>query len=46
MSDPITRCLALYAVDQLGKKQPQTLEEWAKGLPNKAPLIAWFERRK
>lgn len=45
-ADPVTECLALYAIDQFGKKRPQTLVQWAKSLPNKAPLIAWYEGRK
>lgn len=45
MTDPITKCLALYALDQIDKKRPQTLEQWAKGLPNKAPLIKWYKSR-
>ncbi len=44
--DPITECLALYATDQLGKAKPQTLEQWARSLPNKAPLIKWHAKHK
>lgn len=44
-ADPVTECLALYAIDQFGKKRPQMVQ-WSKSLPNKAPLIAWYEGRK
>lgn len=44
-ADPVTTCLALYAADQLGKAKPDTLEQWATKLPNKAPLIKWYENK-
>jgi len=46
MSDPVTECLALYALAQLGKRRPQSFEKWAiSGIKNPKPLLDWYAKR-